>query len=98
VYIAPQSRLVKGLAPGRVRAEILNPQSLSRLVLLAQNVQVIHNLCKLVSSGIPKGFTINLGLDYEILEKYSDNLIALDFVSTRDVPQTFIQSRWRSCP
>jgi DNA polymerase-3 subunit alpha len=47
------------------------------LVLLAENDQGYHNLMKIVSRGFTEGFYYKPRVDYEVLEKYSDGLIAL---------------------
>jgi len=47
------------------------------LVLLAENETGYHNLMKIVSSGFTEGFYYKPRVDYEILEKYSEGLIAL---------------------
>jgi len=88
VYIAPESRLIKGGGPS---ARNFNPQSLGRLVLLAQNKEGYHNLCQLVSLGYTEGFYYKPRVDYEILEKFSQNLIALTSSPHGDVPATFTQ-------
>lgn len=47
------------------------------LVLLAENDTGYHNLMKIVSHGFTDGFYYKPRVDYEILEKYSEGLIAL---------------------
>jgi DNA polymerase-3 subunit alpha len=89
VYIAPGDRKTKGAAPGTNRTQ--NPQSLARLVLLCQNIEGYHELCQLVSLGYTEGFYYKPRIDYEILAKYSQNLIALTSSPQGDVPLTFVQ-------
>lgn len=47
------------------------------LVLLAKNKTGYHRLCKLVSLGWMDGFYYRPRIDHEILEKYSEGIIAL---------------------
>ena len=49
----------------------------SRLVLLAENYQGYRNLLKLVSAGFTEGFYYKPRIDWELLEQYKDNLIAI---------------------
>ncbi len=83
VFIAPKSRLVKG--EDRDAAS----QPARRLVLLAQNYAGYQQLCKLSSIGYQEGFYYRPRVDYEVLEKYSDNLIALSAGLMGEVPWTF---------
>ncbi len=46
------------------------------LVLLAKNKKGYENLCKLVSHGWRKGLSASPCIDHELLEKYSEGLIA----------------------
>jgi DNA polymerase-3 subunit alpha len=89
-YVAPGSRLQKGLAPGQNAGRNLNPQSLGRLVLLAQNIEGYHELCHLVSIGYTEGFYYKPRIDYEVLERYCGNLIALSSSPQGDIPSTFL--------
>jgi DNA polymerase-3 subunit alpha len=53
-----------------------NDRSGYHLVLLAKNLTGYKNLCKLVSLGWMEGFYYRPRIDHEILEKYSEGLIA----------------------
>ena len=53
VYVAPGNRTTKSGTPG---------ETANHLVLLAENKTGYHNLIKLVSSGIQRGFITNPGL------------------------------------
>jgi DNA polymerase-3 subunit alpha len=86
VYIAPKSRLVKG--EDREAMQMPN----RRLVLLAQNYEGYLNLCKISSIGYQEGFYYKPRIDYDVLRKYSANLIALTGGSTGDVPFTFTRN------
>jgi DNA polymerase III subunit alpha len=83
VYIAPKGRLVKGEDQDSARM----PNR--RLVLLAMNYEGYQNLCKISSVGYQEGFYYRPRIDYEILEKYNENLIALSGSLMGDVPWTF---------
>jgi DNA polymerase-3 subunit alpha len=83
VYIAPKSRLVKG--EDREAAQMPN----RRIVLIAQNYEGYQNLCKISSIGYQEGFYYKPRIDYEVLKKYSSNVIALTGNSMGDVPYTF---------
>jgi DNA polymerase III subunit alpha len=83
VYIAPKGRLVKGEEQETTRL----PNR--RLVLLAQNYQGYQNLCRISSIGYQEGFYYKPRIDYEILEKYSEHIIALSGGLMGDVPWLF---------
>lgn len=80
VYLAPKGRLVKGEDQEAVRL----PNR--RLVLLAMDYKGYQNLCQISSAGYQEGFYYKPRVDYEILEKYSENLIALSGSLMGDVP------------
>lgn len=84
VFIAPKSRLVKG------EDKEAASQPARRLVLLAQNQEGYRELCRLSSIGYQEGFYYRPRVDYEILEKYSSNLIALSAGLMGEVPWTFL--------
>lgn len=71
VYLSPKSRLVKG--EDREAAQMPN----KRLVLLAQNYDGYQNLCKISSIGYQEGFYYKPRIDFDVLKKYSENLICL---------------------
>ncbi len=66
-YVARRSRTSKNIQEDR---------SGYHLVLLAKNKTGYRNLCKLVSLGWMDGFYYRPRIDHEILEKYSEGLIA----------------------
>jgi DNA polymerase-3 subunit alpha len=82
IYLAPKSRLTKG--EDREAAQQPN----RRLVLLAQNEQGYKNLCQISSIGYQEGFYYKPRVDYEILQKFSGNLIALSGGTRGDVAYT----------
>ncbi len=83
VFIAPKSRLVKG--EDREAAS----QPSRRLVLIAQNVAGYRTLCKLSTIGYQEGFYYRPRVDYEVLHKFSNDVIALSGGLMGDVPWTF---------
>lgn len=69
VYVAPGSRFDKEAGNQENRY--------NHLVLLAENDKGYHNLIKIVSKGFTEGFYYKPRVDYEILEKYHEGIIAL---------------------
>lgn len=67
VYVAPRGRFLKEI----------EDRNYYHLVLLAKNDEGLRNLNRLVSAGFTEGFYYKPRIDHEILEKYSDGLIAL---------------------
>lgn len=67
VYVAPRSRFDKDPKKDKKRYH---------LTLLAQNLTGYHNLIKIVSAGHLDGFYTKPRVDREILEKYSEGIIA----------------------
>ena len=64
------------------------------LVLLAENDLGYHNLIKIVSAGFTDGFYYKPRVDYEILEKYSEGIIALSACLAGIVPRLIIRGRY----
>lgn len=69
VYVASGSRFDREVAGGEDRYH--------HLVLLAENNRGYQNLMKVVSKGFVDGFYYKPRVDYEILEKYHEGIIAL---------------------
>ncbi len=69
VYVAPGSRFD--------RAKVSGEDRYYHLVLLAENNKGYENLMKLVSKGFVDGFYYKPRVDYEVLEKYHEGIIAL---------------------
>ena len=82
-YLAPKSRLVKG----EDREAASQPNR--RVVLLAQDLEGYRNLCQLSSIGYQQGFYYKPRIDYEVLQKYGDKIIALSGGPRGDIPFTF---------
>lgn len=68
-YVARRSRFLKD-------KDNVEDRSGYHLVLLAKNKTGYRNLCKLVSMGWMDGFYYRPRIDHEILEKYSEGIIA----------------------
>lgn len=68
LYVAPRTRFDK-------ESQVDNRWS--RLVLLAENEEGYKNLIKLVTDGFVEGFYYKPRVDQELLEKYSNGLIAI---------------------
>lgn len=68
VYVAPRSRMLK---------ENKFDASNYHLVLLAENEIGYQNLMKLVSYGFVDGFYYKPRIDFELMEQYSEGIIAL---------------------
>ncbi len=71
VYIAADGRFSKG---GK---DALRKSPNTRLVLLAKDLQGYQNLCKLSSIGYQEGFYYKPRVDFEVLQKYNQGLIAM---------------------
>ncbi len=66
-------------------------QARYHLVLLAKNNTGYHNLLKLTTKAHLEGYYYKPRIDWEILEKYKEGLIALSACLQGEVPQTFLQ-------
>src|SRR3954465_15205204 len=80
VFIAPKSRLVKG--EDKEAAQMPT----RRLVLLAQDYTGYQSLCHLSTVGYQERFYYRPRVDYETLEKYNQNIIALSGGISGEVP------------
>ncbi|MEZ5198523.1 MAG: DNA polymerase III subunit alpha [Bacteroidales bacterium] len=81
VYVALGSRLKKEKTQGK---------QYHHLILLAKNKTGYHNLAKLTSLGYLEGFYYKPRIDKEILEKYSEGIIASSACLGGEVPQAVI--------
>ncbi len=77
VYVAPRTRFDK---------KVKKDDFQYHLVLLARNNTGYNNLMKLVSQASTEGFYYKPRVDRELLEKYSDGLIALSACLSGEVP------------
>ena len=62
------------------------------LVLLAKDNQGYKNLMKIVSIGFTEGFYYKPRIDFEVLEQYSEGLIALSACLSGDVPKALLSN------
>ena len=69
IYVSPGSRFEKETGHNEGRYY--------HLVLLAENDKGYHNLMKIVSKGFTEGYYYKPRVDYEVLEQYSEGIIAL---------------------
>ena len=70
VYVAPGSRFTKGNARGSSEASY-------HLVLLCMNLTGYQNICRLISAAYREGFYYKPRIDWELLAKHNEGLIAL---------------------
>ncbi len=64
------------------------------LILLAENMTGYKNLMRIVSIGFIEGFYYKPRIDFEILEKYSEGLIALSACLGGDIPKALIDGNY----
>ena len=83
VYVAPGSRSEKK-AGG-------DGEAYYHLVLLAQNATGYQNLMALVSRGFTEGFYYKPRVDKELLQMYSEGLIALSACLAGDIPASLLK-------
>ncbi len=62
------------------------------LVLLAKNQTGYKNLMKIVSLGFTEGFYYKPRIDYEVLERYSEGIIALSACLSGDIPNAILNN------
>lgn len=83
VYVAPNSRFDKELTGGEDRYY--------HLVLLAENNIGYSNLMKIVSRGFTEGYYYKPRVDFEILNKYHEGIIALSACLGGEVQRCIIK-------
>jgi len=100
VYVAKGSRHDRGessqrdAANGRSDAAAEPGQrGLNHLVLLCENAEGYRNLIKLVSSGFLEGFYYKPRIDYDLLAKHSQGLIALSACLKGAVTENLVEER-----
>lgn len=64
------------------------------LILLAKDNLGYQNLIKIVSTGFVEGFYYKPRVDYEILEKYSEGIIALSACLAGEIPQRLMEGKY----
>ena len=82
-YVAPQSRLSRDRDDGKIQ----------HLVLLAQNQTGYSNLLQLASIAQLEGFYYKPRIDKEVLETYSEGVIALSACVQGEIPQLLHQGQ-----
>ncbi len=65
----------------------------SHLILLCENQQGYRNLSHLVSEGFLRGYYYRPRVDYALLEKYHEGLIALSACLSGDLPKLLLDGR-----
>ena len=65
----------------------------SHLILLCENEKGYKNLSKLVSAGFVRGYYYRPRVDYALLEKYHEGLIALSACLSGDLPKLLLDGR-----
>ncbi len=83
VYVAPNSRFDREISRG--------DDKFYHLVLLAENNIGYDNLMKIVSIGFTEGFYSKPRVDFEILEKYHEGLIALSACLGGEIPRYLVR-------
>ena len=83
VYVAPGSRFDRELGSSEERYH--------HLVLLAENDIGYQNLMKIVSRGFLEGFYYRPRIDYEVLEKYHEGIIALSACLAGEVSNNLLK-------
>ncbi len=71
-----------------------NDRSNNHLVLLAMNKTGYNNLMKLSSLAYSEGFYYRPRVDYELLEKYHEGVLALGACLQGEVPQLLLQGKY----
>ena len=83
IYVAPGSRFDREQSCGEDRYY--------HLVLLAENNQGYKNLMKIVTRGFTEGYYYRPRVDYEILERYHEGIIALSACLAGEIPNKILK-------
>mgnify|MGYP001622893775 FL=1 len=83
IYVAPGSRFDREQSRGEDRYY--------HLVLLAENNQGYKNLMKIVTRGFTEGYYYKPRVDYEILERYHEGIIALSACLAGEIPNKILK-------
>ncbi|MGF7011578.1 DNA polymerase-3 subunit alpha [Lachnospiraceae bacterium PF1-21] len=87
IYVSPGSRFEKeALGNGDDRYY--------HLVLLAENLVGYHNLMKIVSKGFTEGYYYKPRVDLEVLERYSEGIIALSACLAGEVQRNILRGMY----
>lgn len=85
VYVAPASRFNR---------RSVGEDNYHHLVLLCKNMTGYKNLVRLVSLGYTEGFYVKPRIDEEILEKYSEGLVALSACISGKIPKLLLRGSY----
>ena len=88
VYVAPHSRFDKESSRGDERYY--------HLILLAENNTGYQNLMKIVSKGYTEGFYFKPRVDFELLSKYHEGIIALSACIAGEIPRNILKDDYES--
>ncbi len=83
VYVVPDMDNKNGAGRGN-----------SHLILLCENQTGYKNLTKLVSEGFLRGYYYRPRVDYALLEKYHEGLIAMSACLSGDLPKLLLDGRY----
>ncbi len=86
VYVAPGSRFDRERVQGEDRYY--------HLILLAENNDGYQNLIKIVSAGYVDGYYYKPRVDFEILEKYHENIICLSACLAGEVARALVRGNY----
>lgn len=86
VYVAPRSMADKEN----------QDREMYHLILLCENQEGYHNLCKLVSAGFIEGFYYRPRVDYDALRKYSKGLICLSACLSGEVARKLVDGQYEA--
>ncbi len=87
-YVAPGSRFDREAVKGEERY--------NHLVLLAENNTGYSNLMKISSRGFTEGFYYKPRVDYDLLEKYHEGIIALSACLAGAVPSAIVKGDYEA--
>ncbi len=82
VYVAPTTRFDRDPSRPHIRGH--------HLVLLAENIQGYHSLCKLLSEAWLNGMYYKPRVDHELLQQYHDGLICLSACIAGEIPRAIL--------
>src|ERR1700720_321970 len=99
VYVAKGSRHERGEktngSNGQDRGDAEpGMRSSNHLVLLCESLEGYHNLIKLVSAGFLEGFYYKPRIDYDLLSKHSNGLIALSACLRGPVTEAVVEEKY----
>jgi len=99
VYVAKGSRHERGEKTnggnGQERGEAEpGSRGTNHLVLLCESLEGYHNLIKLVSAGFLEGFYYKPRIDYDLLSKHSNGLIALSACLRGPVTEAVVEEKY----